>query len=1069
MVTTIKQLPSLDKLPTLEQLQGWTQLWEESQQYHTCQRVFISKAGQDEALEEAKKITNTQRAEVIETFALEHIITLKEELGPAFVALGLEPPWSEQNIASGLYRTDDHAVPLAIRFLDGLRLSKAIRHADFCESGYTYGCASPISRMRLAQKNRQIDSHITEDAEAISSYDKNLDNCVNELIKRLCNYVASCYKLHMDEAISDLDQANVEDAIRNRLKALYGLKTLYESESVESLVEINPFDAHLNRLKAIYEYVNAESLVEIDQYVAQRTSVFIQDIMGEQLFVDDAAFEVNINMDDTQSVIKNEITEIFKSFNQERNAEQHLGDCFDVAFCAKASESNQSAARLQALKDSGVSEISGVLRHASADSARKLYALDECGLEKLIMTAEHAAKISSYGLLVVTLQALAKKNLCIQEEHVWIAMMENALMGGDPAVIRQCLRIENKAKERFITTVQHDKFLEVAGKGEGLCGIRSKDDRIKMVLDYLNININGYCSSFTSWYHTGEQQRQKSVQTTALMAAINRGDEAVANKLIALGADVNVTAEDGSSALMLAADKENEALVGKLIAAGANVNASDNLGRTALIQASMRPYRRHNIAIVGKLIAAGADINAKDNDGNTPLIWASDYGRDGMVDKLIAEGADVNATSHNGETALIKTSKWGYGGIVTRLINAGAKIDLVDNNGHTALTASFINPENSIMHNVASLLIDAGSASHAALMAACKKGNEEVVNHLIAAEVDVNVAADNKGETALMVACAGGHAAVVTQLISANANVNAKDNNGSTALIEASRYGYETIVTQLLDAKADVDVISNKGYTALMLASWRGHETIVTQLLDAKDAKDAKADVNVINNKGYTALMLASWRGRETIVDKLMQAGANINATSIDGHTPFICAISNGHEAVAGKLIIAGSNSHTVLMAACKKGNEKTVKRLIATKIVDVNVATDDGFTPLMMACAGGHEAVVDKLMQAGADINAKNKEGCTALSIAKKNNHEGVVLKLRAAMESTSKRKRDQDDEAIRTEKSAKTQKKPGIASRSIEDSNSAPAAALQFFPDYSDAESSHNENPTVPPVLSP
>ena len=185
-------------------------MWEESQQYRTCQRVFISKADQDEALEEAKKITNTQRAEVIETFALEHIITLKVELGLAFVALGLEPPWSEQNIASGLYRTDDHAVPLAIRFLDGLRLSKAIRYADFCESGYTYGCASPISRIRLAQKNRQIDSHITEDAEAISSYDKNLDNCVNELTERLSNYVASCFKLHMDEAISDLDQANVK-------------------------------------------------------------------------------------------------------------------------------------------------------------------------------------------------------------------------------------------------------------------------------------------------------------------------------------------------------------------------------------------------------------------------------------------------------------------------------------------------------------------------------------------------------------------------------------------------------------------------------------------------------------------------------------------------------------------------------------------------------------------------------------------------------------------------------------------------------------------------------------------
>ena len=146
MQTPIKQLPSL------EQLQGWTQLWEESQQYQTCQRVFISKAGQDEALEEAKKITNTQRAEVIETFALEHIITLKEELGPAFVALGLEPPWSEQNIASGLYRTDDHAVPLAIRFLDRLRLSKSYGYVDFRVPGYIYGCPSPISRLRLAKK-----------------------------------------------------------------------------------------------------------------------------------------------------------------------------------------------------------------------------------------------------------------------------------------------------------------------------------------------------------------------------------------------------------------------------------------------------------------------------------------------------------------------------------------------------------------------------------------------------------------------------------------------------------------------------------------------------------------------------------------------------------------------------------------------------------------------------------------------------------------------------------------------------------------------------------------------------
>ena len=233
---------------------------------------------------------------------------------------------------------------------------------------------------------------------------------------------------------------------------------------------------------------------------------------------------------------------------------------------------------------------------------------------------------------------------------------------------------------------------------------------------------------------------------------------------------------------------------------------------------------------------------------------------------------------------------------------------------------------------------------NAALREACKKGNEEVVNHLIAAKVDVN----------------------------------AEHSDGSTALIVACRAGHQTIVEKLVQAGADINVMNNKGHTPF-------------------------------TDDGFTPLMMACAGGHEAVVDKLMQAGADINATSIDGHTPFMCAISNGHGAVAGKLIKAGSNSHTALMEACKKGNEKTVKRL------------------------------------------------------------KGVILKLRAAMESTSKRKRDQDDEAIGTEKSAKTLKKPGIASRSIEDSNSAPAAALQFFPDYSDAESSQDESPTVPPVLSP
>ena len=167
METPIKQLLPLEKLPTLEQLQRWTQLWEEAERYLSYQKVLdqrlqqandtaeISQVvddlvnqitqgelGQDptgieqvaddlvnlvEANDQqARKIKNTKPAQVFKTVAEEHIITLKNKLGSALGELGLEPPWSDQNQASGLYRTDDYAIPLAIRLLDGLRYSKEI-------------------------------------------------------------------------------------------------------------------------------------------------------------------------------------------------------------------------------------------------------------------------------------------------------------------------------------------------------------------------------------------------------------------------------------------------------------------------------------------------------------------------------------------------------------------------------------------------------------------------------------------------------------------------------------------------------------------------------------------------------------------------------------------------------------------------------------------------------------------------------------------------------------------------------------------------------------------------------
>lgn len=145
-------------------------------------------------------------------------------------------------------------------------------------------------------------------------------------------------------------------------------------------------------------------------------------------------------------------------------------------------------------------------------------------------------------------------------------------------------------------------------------------------------------------------------------------------------ANVDFENGDGKTALMLAIECGNEQAVQALIFSGANLNKSDKSGFTAIMLAC----QKNHTSIVDLLSSAGADVHAKRSNGSTAFFIASYYGHTAVVEMLI-KLVDKNAKNNDGVTALAIASQNGHAQTVERLLMEGTDPDLQTNNGFTAL------------------------------------------------------------------------------------------------------------------------------------------------------------------------------------------------------------------------------------------------------------------------------------------------------------------------------------------------------------------------------------------------
>ena len=276
---------------------------------------------------------------------------------------------------------------------------------------------------------------------------------------------------------------------------------------------------------------------------------------------------------------------------------------------------------------------------------------------------------------------------------------------------------------------------------------------------------------------------------------------------------------------------------------------------------------------------------------------------------------------------------------------------------------------------------------------AAMAGDVAAVRALLKSGADVN-AAQGDGVTGLHWAARQGHVDLANTLIVAGANVRATTRFGAiTPLHLAAERGSGPIVAMLVKGGADVDARTGTGATALMFAAASGDPAAVKALIDGGADLEAKE-----REREQTPLIFAAAANRVEAVKALLAAGANKNAATkvVD-----LMALSANGENPDGRNLAAKPetlNGAAARGAATPRtpGARQRMPGLDRGYLINEQVHTQGGMTPLLFAARQGFTEVANALLDAGVDVNQRKAgDKVSALLTATINGHFDVAKML--------------------------------------------------------------------------